>query len=111
MSYRHFPFDLEILDAMTAYNAQDSVTDKFTLVDAMIMSLIHSYNYSNKPFFASNDYLARICFSTPATIQKSINRLCTHGLIDKQVNCANKRKQRFLTYNEAAVEAFKQGVP
>lgn len=93
-------FNEDLLDAMASYK------NEFTLVDARIISLIYSYSYSGQPFFASNKYLAEKCFTTPATVQKSINKLIAHNLIDKKVTCINKRKQRLLTYNSEAAEQF-----
>ena len=105
--YRHSPFDEELVDAMMTYNLNNPAADKFTLIDARILSLVHSYNYSDMFFFASNQYLADRCFSTPATIQKSINKLCALNLITKKVFCSNGRKQRILSYNEDGVQQFK----
>lgn len=105
--YKHTPFDEEMLDAMIAYNNDKPSSEKFTLVDSRIISLIHSYDYSGMPFFASNQYLADKCFATQATIQKSINRLIAHNLINKKVSYVNGRKQRTLIYNEKEAELFK----
>lgn len=93
-------FNEDLLDAMAAHK------NEFTLIDARILSLVYSYSYSGQPFFASNNYLAQKCFTTPATIQKSINKLLAHNLISKKVACVNKRKQRLLTYNTEAAEQF-----
>lgn len=106
--YRHSPFDEELFDAMGAYNINKPSSERFTLIDARIISLVHSYDYSNKTFFASNQYLAEKCYSTPATIQKSINKLYSHGLINKNVSCINGRKQRILVYNEDGAKKFKE---
>ena len=105
--YKHSPFDEELFDAMMYYNANNPNAEKFNLIDSRIISLVHSYNYSGKTFFASNQYLADKCLTTPPTIQKSINRLLLHGLITKQVSCLNGRKQRILTYNEKGAQEFK----
>lgn len=107
LSYKHTPFDEEITSAMTAYNTQNPTKEKFTLIDARILSLIHSYTYYDQPFFASNQYLAEKCFVTPATVQKSINKLITNELIQKNVSCASGKKQRILTYNETGANKFK----
>lgn len=109
--YKHFPFDEEILDAMIKYNIDKPAKEQFTLVDAHIISLVHSYEYSGQTFFASNKYLAEKCFTTQATIQKSINKLLAYGFINKKVFCIEGRKQRILTYNEQAVEEFKLAAP
>lgn len=106
-SYKHSPFDEELTEAMIRFNENKPPTEKFTLIDARIISLVHSYTYSEKTFFASNQYLAEKCFTTAATIQKSINKLCAHGLINKEVFCVNGRKQRTLTYNEKGAQQFK----
>lgn len=105
--YKHSPFDEELFDAMVSYNIGKPSSDKFNLIDARIISLVHSYDYSNRFFFASNQYLAERCLSTPATIQKSINKLCAHNLITKDVHCTNGRKQRILNYNEEGANKFK----
>lgn len=104
--YKHSPFDEDLTDAMILFNENKPPTQKFNLVDARIISLIHSYSYTDKTFFASNQYLAERCFTTAATIQKSINKLCKYGLIDKQVFCINGRKQRTLSFNEKASKHF-----
>ena len=109
-SYKHSPFDEEMLDAMELYNKDKPSSEKFTLVDARIISLIHSYAYTGQKFFASNEYLAKKCFTTAATIQKSINRLYNHDLIEKDVMCADGKKKRFLSYNEEGAEKFKTKV-
>lgn len=106
--YRHSPFDEELFDAMGTYNIDKPSSEKFTLIDARIISLVHSYDYSNKVFFASNQYLAEKCYSTPATVQKSINKLYSYDLIKKNVSCVNGRKQRVLIYNEDGAQKFKK---
>ena len=105
--YLHSPLDEEIFEAMSAYNTNKQANEKFNLVDLRIISLVHSYDYSGKTFFASNQYLAEKCFTTPSTVQKSINKLCAHNLISKTVSCFNGRKQRILTYNETGAKRFK----
>lgn len=105
--YKHSPFDEEIFEAMVTYNINKPSSEKFTLVDARIISLIHSYSYSGQTFFASNQYLAEKCFTTQATVQKSINKLLNHDLIDKTVSCVDGKKQRILVYNEEGAAKFK----
>lgn len=107
LTYKHTPFDEEITSAMITYNTKNPTKEKFTLIDARIISLIHSYTYYDQPFFASNQYLARKCFATPATIQKSINKLLAHELIQKTVCCVSGKKQRILIYNETGTNKFK----
>ena len=106
--YKHSPFDEEMLTAMEIFNTDRTSSEKFTLIDARIISLVHSYYYANKIFFASNKYLADKCFTTAATVQKSINKLCAYNLIHKKVSCIEGKKQRVLTYNEDGAEEFKK---
>lgn len=107
--YRHSRLDEEIKDAMMYYNANHpelSQADKFNMVDAYILSLIHSYAYNNKYFFASNKYLADKCLVSQPTIQKSINKLIKHKLVTKSRTCIKGQPQRILLYDEAAIEEF-----
>ena len=107
IQYKHSPFDEEMYDAMTIFNEGKPTSEQFSLIDARIISLVHSYDYSDTKFFASNKYLAEKSRSTPATVQKSINTLISYGLINKKVACSDGRKQRVLTYNEDGAEKFK----
>lgn len=107
-SYKHSPFDEELFEAMEVYNAVNPSPERFTLVDARIISLVHSYDYGDKTFFGSNQYLASKCLTTAATVQKSINKLCTHELMTKTVSCFNGKKQRTLSYNEQGARQFKR---
>lgn len=108
--YKHTPFDEEILDAMITYNADKPSSEKFTLIDARIISLIHSFSYTGTTCFASNQYLAEKCLTTTVTVQKSINRLLNHNLIDKKISSHEGKRQRILTYNETAADQFKTSV-
>lgn len=107
-AYRHSPFDEEMYDAMTIFNQDKPSSKQFNLIDARLISLIHSYYYSNMTFFASNKWIAEKARCTPASAQKSINKLLLYGLITKKVSCTEGKKQRVLTYNEDAAEKFKQ---
>ena len=101
-------FDESIYDAMTIFNEGKPASEQFSLVDARIISLVHSYDYSDVVFSASNKYLAEKSRTTPATIQKSINKLCGYNLINKKVLCIDGKKQRILTYNKEGVKKFKE---
>lgn len=105
--YRHSPFDEDMYDAMTAFNENKPPSKQFSLIDARLISLVHSYYYSDKTFFASNKWIAEKSRCTPASAQKSINKLLLYGLIDKKVSCVEGKKQRILTYNEPTAEQFK----
>ena len=101
-------FDESIYDAMTIFNEGKPASEQFSLVDARIISLVHSYDYSDVVFSASNKCLAEKSQTTPATIQKSINKLCGYNLINKKVLCIDGKKQRILTYNKEGVKKFKE---
>lgn len=101
-------FDESIYDAMTIFNEGKPASEQFSLVDARIISLVHSYDYSDVVFSASNKYLAEKSRTTPATIQKSINKLCGYNLINKKVLCIDGKKQRILTYNKEGIKKFKE---
>ena len=103
--YKHSPFDEEILDAMIQHN--QTAFEKFTILDARIISLIHSYDFYGQPFYASNQYIAERCLTTTVTVQKSINKLCDNNLIIKDVSFINGKKQRILRYNKEGVIKFK----
>ena len=106
--YKHSPFDEEMYDAMYGYNIKNPTLEKFNLIDIRIMSLIHSYDFSDQTFFASNQYMADKCFATAPTIQKSVNKLLAHKLITKNVHCINGIKKRTLSYNDEEVKKFKK---
>lgn len=105
--YKHSPFDEELLEAMEIYNEGKPSSQRFTLIDARIASLVHSYTYANKTFFASNNYIAQKCLTTAATVQKSINKLCAFSILTKNVSCSSGKKQRVLSYNETGAQDFK----
>lgn len=106
--YKHTPFDDEASAAMINYNSTvTNASEQFTLLDAYILSIIHSYYYNNKSFFGSNEYLATKCFASCRSIQRSINKLCSYGFIKKQTEIKDNRKTRTLIYNPEAVEIFK----
>ena len=94
-------FDEDLIDAMASHK------NKFTLVDARIINLVRSYSRTGQTFFASNQYLAEKCFTTPSTIQKSINKLISYNLIIKTMEYPNGHKKRTLVYNEEAAEQLK----
>lgn len=108
--YKFIRYDEEIADAMAVFNElhkKDAARNKFTVVDAFILSLVHSYHYTNSRCFASNKYIASKVLTTEPTVQKSINKLSDMNFIDRKAAYNNGTKHRVLIYNEEAVEKFK----
>jgi predicted transcriptional regulator len=82
--------------------------ERMTLLDGAILSLIKSFSESGKQFYMSNKEMKKIFASDPGTIQRSIDRLVSMGLMDKTKEYINQRPRRYLTYNKEAVEKFIQ---
>lgn len=108
--YKNSRFDDSIVDAMIISNTldkQNGEKEKFNLIDAHIISVVHSYDFSNNTCFASNKYFANCLFTTEPTIQKSINKLCDLNFISKKISYKDGLRHRVLIYNEDVVEKFK----
>ena len=108
--YTNSRFDDSIVDAMlvsNALNKQNGSKEKFTATDAIIMSIVHSYYYSDTKCFASNKFFAGRALTTEPTIQKAINKLCDLGFISKKSSYKDGIRHRVLIYNEDVVEEFK----
>lgn len=108
--YKNSRFDDSIVDAMLVsniINKKNGSKEKFTFADATIMSIVHSYFYSDTRCFASNNYFAGRALTTEPTIQKSINKLCGLGFISRKSSYKDGIRHRVLVYNEDVVEKFK----
>lgn len=110
IQYKNSRFDDSIVDAMLVSNAlskQNGSKEKFTITDAIIMSIVHSYYFTGTKCFASNSYFAGRALTTEPTVQKSINKLCDIGFISKKSSYKDGMRHRVLIYNENVVEEFK----
>jgi hypothetical protein len=59
---------------------------KLTITDRFIYNLINSYTINDKPFFASNDYLAKELGKSKSVISHSISRLLKTGYLENRGN-------------------------
>lgn len=107
IQYKNSKFDDSIVDAMLVSNAQNGSAEKFTAIDAIIMSIVHEHWLSKGQCIVSNKYLSGRALTTQATIQKSINKLCQLNFIFKKVQCIDGKRCRIMIYNQDTVEAFK----
>jgi biotin operon repressor len=57
-----------------------------TITDRFIYNLIKSYNLNEKPFFASNEYLAKELNKSQSVISHSISRLLSLGYLTNKGN-------------------------
>ena len=105
--YKNSRFDDSIVEAMLTSNALNNLKEKFTLIDAHIMSIVHEHWCSGGRCIISNNYFAVRTFTTEATIQKSINKLCGLNFISKRVQYIRDKRHRVIVYNQDTVEIFK----
>ncbi len=105
--YKHSRFDDSVVDAMLTSNALNNLKEKFTLIDARIMSIVHEHWCSGGRCVMSNNYFAVHTFTTEATIQKSINKLCGLNFISKRIQYIKGKRRRVIIYNQDTVEIFK----
>lgn len=91
--YKNSRFDDSIAEAMLTSNALNNLKEKFTLIDAHIMSIVHEHWCSVGRCIMSNNYFA---VRTEATIQKSINKLCKLNFISKKIQYINGERHRVI---------------
>lgn len=95
-------------DIMYAIDRHNSIMcgERLTFLDAGILCLVKSFTESNKPFYMSNQEMKKLFASDPGTIQRSIDRLISKGLITKEKEYVNMRQRRYLIYQPDAVRKF-----
>lgn len=76
---------------------------RLTLLDGAILCLVKSFYETDRKLYMSNKELSKLLLSDPGTIQRSIDRLITAGLISKEKEYAGSRPRRYLTYKPNAV--------
>lgn len=108
--YKNSRFDDSIVEAMLTSNALNNLKEKFTLIDAHIMSIVHEHWCSGGRCIMLNNYFAVRTFTTKATIQKSINKLCKLNFISKKIQYINGERHRVIIYNQDIVEEFKSQI-
>lgn len=94
-----------IAEAMRIYNST-APEQKFTIIDFNILCMVRSFYINGQDFYMTNDQLARSLLSCKKTIKNSINRLCTQGLLKKELIGTNRKEGRYLIYQHEEVENF-----
>ena len=76
---------------------------RLTLLDATILCLAKSFYETDRKLYMSNKELSKLLLSDPGTVQRSIDRLVTAGLISKEKEYIASKQRRYLTYKPEAV--------
>lgn len=76
---------------------------RLTLLDGAILCLAKSFYETDRKLYMSNKELSKLLLSDPGTVQRSIDRLVTAGLISKEKEYAGSKPRRYLTYKPDAV--------
>jgi DNA-binding MarR family transcriptional regulator len=77
---------------------------RLTLLDGAILCLAKSFYETDQKLFMSNKELGKLFLSDPGTIQRSIDRLSTAGLISKEKEYIASKQRRYITYKPEAVQ-------
>lgn len=76
---------------------------RLTLLDGAILCLAKSFYETDRKLYMSNKELSKLFLSDPCTIQRSIDRLITAGLLAKEKEYIASKQRRYLTYKPEAV--------
>ena len=99
----NFQIHSTILHAMNKHNTL-LPSPRLTLMDATILCLAKSFYETDRKLYMSNKELGKLLLSDPCTIQRSIDRLVTAGLISKEKEYIASKQRRYLTYKPEAVQ-------
>ena len=77
---------------------------RLTLLDATILCLTKSFYETDRKLYMSNKELSKLLLSDPCTVQRSIDRLVTAGLISKEKEYVASKQRRYLTYKPEAIQ-------
>ena len=98
----NFQIHSTIMHALSKHN--DLLPNpRLTLVDGAILCLAKSFYETDRKLYMSNKELSKLLLSDPGTIQRSIDRLITAGLISKEKEYIASKPRRYLTYKPEAV--------
>ena len=98
----NFQIHSTIMYALTKHN--DLLPNpRLTLLDGTILCLAKSFYETDRKLYMSNKELSKLLLSDPGTIQRSIDRLVTAGLISKEKEYVGSKQRRYLTYKPDAV--------
>jgi hypothetical protein len=103
LSKYNYNISAEITCAMSKHN-KIMPGSRFSTIDGNILSLVRSFARTDTKFYMSNKQLAEIMIADPSTIQRSIDKLITAGLLTKEIIYIGPKPQRLLTYQEDAVK-------
>lgn len=76
---------------------------RLTFLDGAILCLAKSFYEADRKLYMSNKELSKLFLSDPCTIQRSIDRLITAGLLSKEKEYIASKQRRYLTYKPEAV--------
>lgn len=104
MSYS-FLIQSDIMHAITQHN-NIMPGERMTLLDGILLCLIKSFQDKNQKFYMSNKEIGKLCASNESTVQRSINKLVSMGLIHSEKIYCGQQPRRYLTYNEWTLQEF-----
>ena len=99
----NFQIHSNILHAMNNHNNL-LPNPRLTILDATILCLAKSFYETDSKLYMSNKELSKLFLSDPCTIQRSIDRLVTAGLLSKENEYVASKKRRYLTYKPEAIK-------
>ena len=76
----------------------------FTTLDGNILCLIKSFNDNGYVFFMSDKELADNNNTSEKTVQRSIKRLCSAGLLNSKQDYTGGARRRYLEYSTTALQ-------
>lgn len=98
----NFQMHSTIMHALSKHN--DLLPNpRLTLLDATILCLAKSFYETDHKLYMSNKELSKLLLSDPCTVQRSIDRLVTAGLISKEKEYVASKQRRYLIYKPEAV--------
>ena len=101
----NFSIYTDILYALD-YSNKTMPNSHFNILDASILCLIKSFNDKKQQFYMSNKELSTIFLSDPTTIQRSLKRLTSSGLVTSRKEHNGKTPRRYLSYNKEVIDSL-----
>ena len=99
----NFQIHSTIMYALTKHN--DLLPNpRLTILDGAILCLAKSFYETDRKLYMSNKELGKLLLSDPGTIQRSIDRLVSAGLITKEKEYFGSKQRRYITYKPEAVQ-------
>lgn len=101
----NFLMHSDIMQAITQHN-NIMPGERMTLLDGTLLCLIKSFQDKKQKFYMSNKEIGKLCASNESTVQRSINKLVSMGLIHSEKIYCGQQPRRYLTYNEWTLQEF-----